>query len=369
MSFELIKKNFGFGCMRLPMKGEEVDYEEFNKMIDMFIENGFNYFDTAHPYLRGKSEPAIRDCLASRYDRSKFLLTNKLSGQYFNCEEDIRPLFHEQLKLCGVEYFDFYLMHAQNRINYQKFKKCNAYKVAFDLKKEGLIKHVGLSFHDKPEILDMILSENPEIEVVQIQFNYIDYESLSIESKKVYEVARKHNKPIIIMEPVKGGNLVNLPKEASKLFDDLNNGSNASYALRYAAGFDGVIMTLSGMGSVAMMEDNIKTMKNYKKLNEKELETIDKVVKILRSKDLAQCTNCKYCVEGCPMHINIPDLLHCLNSKVVYNDWSVLYYYNNVLSNDAKASKCIKCGKCELTCPQGLKIRDLLDKIVEIFEK
>ena len=193
----------GFGCMRLPMKRESVDYDEFNKMIDYYMENGFNYFDTAHGYIGGLSEKAIGDCLSKRYPRESFVLANKLTGDYFKKEGDIIPFFEEQLKTCGVEYFDYYLMHAQNRDNYKQFMDCNAYKVASDLKKSGKIKHLGISFHDTADILDMILSEHPEVEIVQIQLNYVDYESAGVQSKKCYEVCQKYNKPVLIMEPVK----------------------------------------------------------------------------------------------------------------------------------------------------------------------
>ncbi|MDE7213570.1 MAG: aldo/keto reductase, partial [Anaeroplasmataceae bacterium] len=247
--FNEVKKNFGFGCMRLPMKGEEVDYEELNKMVDTFIENGFNYFDTAHGYVNKKSEIAVRECLSKRHPRDSFILTNKLTDPFFNTHEEIRPFFESQLEACGVEYFDFYLMHAQNKNNFLKFKECKAYETALELKKEGKIKHLGISFHDTADVLDQILSEYPQIEVVQIQFNYVDYDDPAVQSRKCYEVCRKHNKPVIIMEPVKGGNLVNLPSDAQKIFDELHRGSNASFAIRFAAGFEGVFMVLSGMSN------------------------------------------------------------------------------------------------------------------------
>lgn len=230
--FGEIKKNFGFGCMRLPMSNGEVDCNEFCGMIDAFIENGFNYFDTAHGYLDGKSEKAIHTCLTSRYPREKYILTNKLSSHHFLKREEIRPLFESQLEACGVDYFDFYLMHAQDAKVYEKYKKLGAYEEALELKREGKIKHFGLSFHDKAYVLDKILTEYPEVEVVQIQFNYVDYEDASVEGRKCYEVCEKHGKPVIVMEPVKGGNLVNLPDDADRILRELDGGSNASYAIR-----------------------------------------------------------------------------------------------------------------------------------------
>ena len=194
-----VKKNFGFGCMRLPMNGEEVDLEQTKKMVDTFIEQGFNYFDTAHGYIQGKSEKALKECLTSRYPRDKYILTDKLTANFFKKEEDIRPLFESQLEICGVDYFDFYLMHAQGAGNYAHFKECHAYETAFELKKEGKVRHVGISFHDKPEVLEQILTEYPEVEVVQIQFNYVDYDDPAVQSRACYEVCRKHNKPVIVM--------------------------------------------------------------------------------------------------------------------------------------------------------------------------
>ena len=206
-----MEKKLGFGCMRLPMIGDEVDLEEFQKMVDYSMKYGFNYFDTAHGYVKQKSELALKNCLTSKYDRNSYILTNKLSVHFFNKEEQIRPLFEQQLKVCGVEYFDYYLMHAQDKAIYQYFQECNAYKIVQELKKEGKIKHMGISFHDKADVLNVILKEHPEIEIVQIQLNYKDYEDASVQSRAVYEVCRKYNKPVLIMEPVKGGGLVNLP--------------------------------------------------------------------------------------------------------------------------------------------------------------
>ena len=264
---ENVHKNLGFGCMRLPMQGDEVDYAEFNKMIDTFIDNGFNYFDTAHGYLNGKSETAIRDCLVKRYPREKFILTNKLTNFYFKSESEIRPFFESQLKLCGVDFFDFYLMHAQSKNIFAHFKKCRAYEQSLELKNEGKIKHFGISFHDTADVLEQILSEYPQIEVVQIQLNYVDYDDPAVQAKKCLEVCRKYGKPVIVMDPVKGGNLVNLPAQAKKFLDDLNGGSPASYAVRFATGCEGVFMTLSGMSNLEQMEDNISYMKDFQPLN------------------------------------------------------------------------------------------------------
>lgn len=370
--FPEINGNFGFGCMRLPMKDGQVDYDEFTKMTDAFIDAGFNYFDTAHGYIGGQSETAIRDCVAKRYDRSKFLLTNKLTDPYFNSQEDIRPFFEKQLAWCGVEYFDFYLMHAQDRNNYQKFKKCQAYETAYKLKEEGLIRHFGISFHDKVEVLELILSEHPEIEVVQIQFNYLDYEDASVESRKVYEVCEKYNKPVLVMEPVKGGSLVKLPEAADKILRDLKGGSNASYAIRFAASFPKIAVVLSGMSDMSQMQDNISAMKDFEPLSENEMEAVRKVCEIFKGLNLIPCTSCRYCIEEseCPKGIRIPDLFAALNAHEAFHNWNTAYYYENVVTGKehGKASACIKCGKCEKVCPQHLKIRELLPKVAAAFE-
>ena len=370
--FAEIHGNFGFGCMRLPMKNGRVDYAEFCQMADAFINAGFNYFDTAHGYIGGQSETAIRDCVAKRYDRSKFLLTNKLTDPYFKKQEDIRPFFEKQLAWCGVEYFDFYLMHAQDRNNYQKFKKCRAYETCYALKQEGKIRHFGISFHDKADVLDMILTEHPEIEIVQIQFNYVDYEDASVESRKVYEVCEKHGKPVIVMEPVKGGSLVNLPEEADQVLRDLHGGSNASYAIRFAASFPYIAMVLSGMSNMEQMQDNLSAMKDFQPLNEIEMEAVQKVCGIFRNLNLIPCTSCRYCIEEseCPKGIRIPDLFAALNAHEAFHNWNTAYYYNSVItgSGHGKASECIKCGKCENVCPQHLPIRELLKDVARTFE-
>lgn len=368
--FENVKKNLGFGCMRLPMKGSEVDTKEFSEMVDIFLENGFNYFDTAHGYLDGKSETALRECLTSRYDRDRYILTDKLTNFFFKKEEDIRPFFESQLAACGVDYFDFYLMHAQSAENFEFFKQCRAYETALELKAEGKIKHFGISFHDRAAVLEQILTEYPQIEVVQIQFNYLDYNDPAVESRKCYEVCRKFNKLVIVMEPVKGGNLVNLPPDAKEVLDELNGGSPASYAIRFAAGFDGIMMVLSGMSNTEQMRDNISFMKNFCPLSHEETEAIERVRDIFKSKNLIACTACRYCTAGCPKKISIPDLFACMNVKKIFNDWNANYYYSNVHTvNNGKASDCIQCGKCEKACPQHLPIRELLKDVAREFEK
>ena len=367
--FPEVNGNFGFGCMRLPMVEKEVDLPQFEQMVDAFLAAGFNYFDTAHGYISGKSETAIRDGLARRYPRDRFILTDKLTGSYFEKQEDIVPFFESQLEACGVEYFDFYLMHAQNADNFQKFKACRAYETAFALKEQGRVRHVGISFHDKATVLEQILTEYPQIEVVQIQFNYADYEDLSVESRKVYEVCEKFGKPVIVMEPVKGGNLVNLPDAAQAVFDALHGGSNASYAIRFAAGFPQMCMVLSGMSNMAQLTDNVGFMRDFRPLNDDERAAVDQVCRIFRSMDLIPCTACHYCTDGCPMNIRIPRLFTCMNNKKRFRDWNADFYYEVMTRNAGKASDCVGCGQCEAACPQHLPIRQLLQDVAAEFEK
>lgn len=369
MEFDGIKNLFGFGCMRLKMKDNEVDYDEFSSMIDSFISNGFTYFDTARVYLDGKSETALRECLVKRYERSKFTLTDKLSRTCFEKEEDILPFFNSQLESLGTTYLDFYLMHALNAVSYEKYKNTHAFEICYKLKKEGKIKHLGISFHDQSEVLDKILTEQGDkIEVVQIQYNYLDIDNERVKSQECYDICVKHNKPIIVMEPIKGGTLINLPPKADKLLRDLNNGSNASYALRFVASHPQVFMILSGMSSKEDMMDNLNTMKNFKPFTDEEYQVIEKVREIIKATNSIACTKCHYCTPGCPMQIKIPEVFEIYNYDNLYHTWNIKNEYNELVKDSSRASDCIKCGQCEGICPQGLKIISYLESIGKKYD-
>ncbi|MBQ9827843.1 MAG: aldo/keto reductase [Lachnospiraceae bacterium] len=371
--FPELKVNMGFGLLRLPLlEPGVVDKEETKRMVDVCMENGFNYFDTSHNYIGGASEGSVKECITDRYPRESFILANKLSRAYFSCREDIRPLFQSQLDICGVDYFDFYLMHSQNLRRYKMFKERGAYDVVKELKKEGKIKHLGMSFHDRADVLELILQENPEIEAVQIQFNYYDYDSPSIESRKVYDVARKYDKAVFIMESLRGGSLVkHMPDEAIAEFAKIGGGTPASYGYRFAGSFEGVELVLSGASTVEQIKENIEIFKDFKPLTEEEMETVFRVRDILKGQDFIDCTACRYCVDGCPQGLLIPDIFACYNAVTQFpsDTWSTeCYYHEDITNNNNKASDCIKCGACELTCPQELPIRELLEKCVERFE-
>ena len=351
---EKIKGKLGFGCMRLPYINNEIDLEQTKEMVDLFLENGFNYFDTAHGYLNEQSEYIVKECLTKRYSRDKYLIATKLSLNYFNKNEDIRPFFFKQLDAIGVDYIDFYLMHCQNKDLFKKYRECKAYEEAFKLKEEGLIRHVGFSFHDKANVLDEILTTYPEIEFVQIQFNYLDYEDENVEARKCLEVCLKHNKKVMVMEPVRGGALARLPLEANELLKTLSNDSPASYAIRFAASFPNVVMVLSGMSNLDQMKDNISFMKDFKPINEKENEVLKDIVKIIKEVKTIPCTNCKYCLEVCPMQVDVPNIFATINSLRRFNEGNK-EVFNNI--------NCIKCGKCEKACPQHIEIRKILEEV------
>lgn len=374
--FSEINGCFGFGMMRLPLLEEAsdgkppvVDLDQTSAMVDLFIDEGFNYFDTAHGYLDYESEIAVGKCLSARHDRSEYLLANKLTGDYFKTREDIRPFFMKQLETCGVEYFDFYLVHSVCKGNYPHFQECHAYEEALKLKEEGYIRHLGMSFHDTADFLEEVLSDHPEVEFVQLQVNYIDYEDEAVQSRRCIEVCQKHGLGVSVMEPIRGGSLAVLPDAANGILSELGDASPSSYALRFAAGCEGVYITLSGMSTLEQMKQNIETMKAPAPLNDKEMEAIKKISETFRTSDFIPCTACRYCTAGCPANIDIPAIFAAMNHKTMFgNGWNADFYYSRACSS-GKPADCLKCGLCEASCPQHLEIRELLEKVANAFAK
>ena len=368
---ENIKKNFGFGCMRLPLKDGEIDLAETSRMVDYFLEQGFNYFDTAHGYLQGRSETALKACLTSRYPREDYVLTNKLTANFFKTEADIRPFFESQLAACGVDDFDFYLMHAQSMKNFEHFKACRAYETAFALKAEGKVRHVGISFHDSAEVLDEALTKHPEVEFVQLQLNYIDWENDNVQSRKCYEVAVKHNKPIIVMEPVKGGSLASMNNEIQGIMKAQNPElSIPSWAVRFCAGLDNILTVLSGMSTKEQLDDNVSYMEHFEPLSDKEHEVLKTVVEKLNAIPTIPCTGCRYCVDDCPMQIHIPDIFRAVNHQKQFGSEGNVDRsgYESATREGGKASECLHCGSCEAHCPQHIHIIEELEDAAKRFE-
>ncbi len=346
---------------------------QVERMVDTFLERGFTYFDTAYMYHEFQSEKIVRKALVERHDRSAFTLATKLPTMFLKAEGDQERIFAEQLEKCGVEYFDYYLLHNLNVSNYRTAERFDSFTFATRLKAEGKVRHVGFSFHDNAGLLDEILTAHPETEFVQLQINYMDWENESIQSRKCYETARRHGKPVVVMEPVKGGTLARLPEEAEKLFRTLRPDlSPASWAIRYAAGLDGVMMVLSGMSSMEQLEDNTSYMQDFEPLNAGERAAVEEAVGIIQRATAVPCTACRYCVDGCPKKIAIPEYFALYNNmKQSANKGFAVQsvYYANLTQTHGRASECIGCRKCEKSCPQHLPIVESLRKVAEVFEK
>ncbi|MBQ9197763.1 MAG: aldo/keto reductase [Clostridia bacterium] len=371
-------KKLGFGLMRLPvndpMNQADVDVEQVKKMVDLFIENGFTYFDTAWMYNNFASESVAKAALVDRYPRDSFTLATKLHSAFFNSLEDRDKVFNEQLRKTGAGYFDYYLLHGIEAGSYPHFEKFDCFNWLLDKKAQGLVKHAGFSFHDSPELLDEILTKHPEMEFVQLQINYLDWESPWIQSRKVYEVAVKHGKPVIVMEPVKGGTLAKVPPEAENLLKsaapDL---SVPSWAIRFAASLPGVMAVLSGMSSIAQMEDNLSYMKDFQPLTEEDVALTEKVAAIINAQIAVPCTGCSYCTGGCPMQIAIPKYFSLYNEDMRENlaekGWTVNFTnYDKLTEKFGKAGDCIGCGQCESVCPQHLPIIEKLRDVSAHFD-
>lgn len=362
--------------MRLPLLDTDnyasVDIETTKKMADYFMDNGFTYFDTAAPYHQGNSEVAFREAVVKRYPRSAYTITNKLSLFMIPKAADMQGFFDAQLERLGLDYMDYYWLHGLGEPTYHKAEEFQAFQFVQQLKAQGKVKHIGLSFHDKAALLDEILTKHPEMEYVQIQLNYLDWEDATVESRKCYEVAVKHHKPVIVMEPIKGGSLVNIPDEAAKLFAEARPElSLASWAIRFAATPDNVMMVLSGMSDESQMTDNISYMKDFRPLDQTEQNAISKATEIIKNSIAIPCTSCRYCVDDCPKKIAIPDYFSIYNNLKQFGEKQAMVamtYYGNLTKTHGKASDCLKCGKCESHCPQHLTIRNYLDQVAEALE-
>ncbi len=365
-------KKLGFGTMRLPLTDSEdtksIDYEQVCKMVDCFLERGFSYFDTAYGYHGEQSETAVKRCLTDRYPRERYILADKMPIIRVKASEEYEMYFEEQLRRCGVEYFDYYLLHNMCRERYVNTLKYGGFEFLCKLKEQGLAKKIGFSYHDDAELLDEILTEHPEVDFVQLQLNYLDWNSTAIQSGACYETACRHGKPVIAMEPVKGGILANLPLDAeNEMKKSGAQGSPASYAVRYAASLDNCMMVLSGMSNIEQLLDNTSYMMDFQPLDKNEREMLRRVTDVMNS-DMTPCTNCRYCMEECPKNINIPAYFGLYNMYAATGKKTTMYYKRLSL-NHGRAVDCIKCGKCEKICPQHIEIRDALEKFADLYER
>lgn len=374
------QKKLGFGTMRLPLLQEEdptsIDYSQVNAMVDAFLAQGFTYFDTAYPYHEGLSEAAVKKCLVERYPREAFRLADKMPIIRVTSPEDYRRFFEEQRSRCGVEYFDVYLLHNMGVDRYAQTKQFGGFDFIRKLKEQGLAKKVGFSFHDTAAMLDKILTEQPGVDVVQLQINYLDWESEVVQSRACYEVAVKHGKEVIVMEPVKGGVLASLPPKAQERMDACTAAmgkqpvevSAASYAVRFAASLEKVSMVLSGMSNEAQMRDNLSYMKEFVPLTEAEKAMLAECADIINAATAVPCTGCKYCMEECPISVNVPAYFGLLNLYRTLGKKTNMYYQRAAFGH-AKASECLKCGRCENICPQHIAIRASLEQFAALYEE
>lgn len=362
----------GFGLMRLPKDAAgKIDIEHTKKMVDLFMDAGLTYFDTAYVYDEGNSEKAAKAALVDRYPRESFTLATKLCA-WMNVKDEkaAKQQFFTSLERTGAGYFDYYLLHALQAGNYKVYDDYHIWDFAREQKEKGLIKHWGFSYHAGPELLDEILTAHPDTEFVQLQLNYADWENPDVTARANYEVARKHGKSIIVMEPVKGGALANPPENVQKIFKDANpNASFASWAIRYAASLEGIITVLSGMSNTRQMNDNLSYMKDFRPLDEAEQTAVQKAQEAINGIKSIPCTACHYCTAGCPMQIPIPEIFAARNKQLVWGQLEAgKAAYADAVENAGKASGCVECGQCESACPQQIKVIEKLKECASVFD-
>ncbi len=370
-------KKLGFGLMRLPLtdpnNDASIDAETLNKMVDAFLERGFTYFDTAWMYCGFQSECAIREALVKRHPRDSYTLADKLHAGFIKSKEDRDKIFQEQLKKTGVDYFDYYLLHDVGTDHYKVYEDLDCFQWLEEKRAQGLVRHIGFSFHDHAELLDRVLTEHPEVEFVQLQLNYLDWDSEGVQSRKCYETAVRHGKPVIVMEPVKGGTLARVPESVEKMFREYSpKMSVPSWAIRFAASQEHVMMVLSGMSNMEQLTDNMNYMSDFQPLNGEEQALVKKAVDIINSNIAVPCTGCSYCTEGCTQHIAIPKYFSLYNAdmqEIKEKAWRPQgEYYDRLTLTFGKASDCLECGQCEQACPQHLPIIRYLKDVAARFE-
>lgn len=361
----------GFGFLRLPHVDPndpaDVDLETTKRMVDLYMQRGFRYFDTAYTYLGGKSEEALKLSLVQRYPRQEFLIADKLPCGALHSGKTPEDIFAEQLSRCGVEYFDVYLLHGLDGEDAAFAEKQGCFAFLEELKRTGKARFTGFSFHDTADVLDGILSRHPEVDVVQIQLNYLDWDNEIIQSRACWEVCRKHGKPVIVMEPVKGGTLANIPEEAEKL---LCGEHPAHRAIRFAASREGVALVLSGMSTLAQVEENTSFMSAFEPLTDEETRVLKSVAEIICKAVAIPCTGCSYCTAGCPARIPIPQYFSLFNEHK-RDGWQVNAEdrYRAMLKTYAPAKACVSCGNCQQSCPQKLQIPELLKQVSDQFDR